>query len=248
MAQEIKFNHFGIPYVVEFANVTFRPSCAFKRSQTTPLLPTLSRTDSCSTNETYRSSPPAHSFFSSRSRSSSRSHTLHRRRSSSPTESLSSWCSIPPYEPPREPEPPNSETAPQGRGLYIQFSSSFPTSEPPPSYFSRPEPIRSKHAVSRLRQTIASAVRDAGMESPSAVEKQNLLDTKDTSRPTQQKSSKSLFKGTYGQVMSALKDAGLMITPCTEAGFEEATRLGALFVVGPNEDGGVELTKLTLWG
>jgi len=86
------------------------------------------------------------------------------------------------------------------------------------------------------------------MESPTATEKRDLLDNKDASGPTLQKTSKSLFRGTYGQVMSALKDAGLMMTPCTEAGLEDATRLGALFVVGPNEYGGVELTKLTLWG
>lgn len=86
------------------------------------------------------------------------------------------------------------------------------------------------------------------MESPTATDKQNPLDGQDASEPVQQKSSKSLFRGTYGQVMSALKDAGLMMTPCTEAGFEDATRLGALFVAGPNEHGGVALTKLTLWG
>jgi hypothetical protein len=59
------------------------------------------------------------------------------------------------------------------------------------------------------------------MESPTATDKQNPLDSKDASVPTQQNTSKSLFRGTYGQVMSALKDAGLMTTPCTEAGFED---------------------------
>jgi hypothetical protein len=167
-----------------------------------------------------RAPSPAQSFLSSRSRSSSRSYTP-RRRSSSPTESLSSWCYIPPYEPSQTPEVSPSEIAKPGRGLYIQFANSFPTSEAPPSYSSRPEPIRRKSTITRLRRTITTAVQDAGMESPTATDKQNPLDSKDLSQSTQRRSSKSLFRGTYGQVMSALKDAGLMITPCTEAGFEE---------------------------
>ena len=180
--------------------------------------------DSYSTNEIHSSSPPAHSFFSSRSRSSSRSHTPYRRRSPSPTESLSSWCSIPPYEPYEALESTRSEIEKRDRGLYIQFASSFSTAEPPPSYYSGHEPIRNKSAICRLRRAIANAVQDAGMESPRAVEKQNPLDSNDVSgSPTQQKSSKSLYRGTYGQVMSALKDAGLMATPCTEAGFEDGT-------------------------
>lgn len=66
------------------------------------------------------------------------------------------------------------------------------------------------------------AVKDAGMESPDT-EKRNPMDQDAPSLP-QEKSSKSLFRGTYGQVMSALKDAGLMTTPCAEAGFENGMR------------------------
>jgi hypothetical protein len=179
--------------------------------------------DSCSTNETHASSQPVRSFSSSRSRSSSCSHTSPRRRSPSPTESLTSWCTIPPYEPSPAPEAPYAGITKQGRGLYIQFSSSFSTSEPPPSYYSRPEPMRSKSAICRLKRTIATAVQDAGMESPTVVKKQDAFDSDDTSGLPQQNSSKSLFRGTYGQVMSALKDAGLMTTPCTEAGLEDGT-------------------------
>lgn len=254
MTQEIRFNHFGIPYIVEFANVSFRPHGTFTRSHTTPVLPTLSRMDSYSTSETSVSVPgrslPSHAS-SLRSRSSSRSHAR-RRRSPSPAESLSSWCSIPPYEPPQTPEAPIPGVEKLGRGLYIQFSSSVPTCEAPPSYSPQPERVRDsmrkKSAIARLRRTIANAVQDAGMESPTATEKQDLLDNNDALGPIQHKTSKSLYRGTYGQVMSALKDAGLMTTPCTELGFEGATRLGALFVAGPNDDGGLEMTKLTLWG
>ena len=181
--------------------------------------------DSCSTSGT-SVSLPAHSFPSLPSRSCSRSSSrsyIPRRRSSSPAESLSSWCSIPPYEPPRTPELPHSADAKPGRGLYIQFSTSTPTCEALPSYSPRPEPMRSKSAITRLRRTIAGAVQDAGMESPTATEKQNPLDNKDASGSPQHKTTKSLYRGTYGQVMSALKDAGLMTTPCTEAGFEGGT-------------------------
>jgi hypothetical protein len=92
-------------------------------------------------------------------------------------------------------------------------------------------------------------VKDAGMESPAAAEKENPMDFQDSSAsPQRKKTSKSLFRGTYGQVMSALKDAGLITTPCKEGGIDSATRLGALFVSTSNEDGSVEFNKLTLWG
>ena len=122
------------------------------------------------------------------------------------------------------PEAPISGVEKLGRGLYIQFSSSVPTCEAPPSYSPQPErardSMRKKSAIARLRRTIANAVQDAGMESPTATEKQDLLDNNDALGPIQHKTSKSLYRGTYGQVMSALKDAGLMTTPCTELGFE----------------------------
>jgi hypothetical protein len=182
--------------------------------------------DSYSTSETSASTParslPSHTL-SLRSRSSSRSYTR-RRRSPSPAESLSSWCSIPPYEPPQVPEAPISGVEKLGRGLYIQFSSSVPTCEAPPSYSPQPErvrePRRKRSAIARLRRTIANAVQDAGMESPTIAEKQDPPDNNDGSGPNQHKTSKSLYRGTYGQVMSALKDAGLMMTPCTALGFE----------------------------
>jgi len=249
MAQEIRFNHFGVPYIVEFANVSFRPTIPLKKSSAT-FIPTLTKMDSYSTNAT-RASSPAPSFPSSRSRSSSRSFKPRRKRTPSPTESITSWCTVPPYDPPydppKAPEPPQSDSPTKGRGLYIQFSL-FSTSDDPPSYTPRPQPNTSRSYIPRLRRAIANAVKDAGMESPAAAEKENPMDFQDPPAPPQRKTSKSLFRGTYGQVMSALKDAGLTTTPCTEAGFETATRLGALFVSNSSEDGSVEFTKLTLWG
>jgi hypothetical protein len=256
VAQEIKFNHFGVPYIVEFANVSFRPNVkTLKKSNTPsstfiPTLPATKKTDRYSADAARVS--PAQSSLSTRSRSSSRSLTLRRaKRSPSPTESITSWCDVPPYEPPQAQAPvaPIEPDIPKGgRGLYIQFSS-FPTSDDPPSYTPRPQPNTSRSYIPRLRRAIANAVTDAGMmESPPAAEKENPMDVQDSSTPPQRKTSKCLFRGTYGQVMSALKDAGLITTPCKEGGIETATRLGVLFVTTSNEDGGVEITKLTLWG
>ncbi|KAI0783303.1 hypothetical protein C8Q75DRAFT_810890 [Abortiporus biennis] len=61
------------------------------------------------------------------------------------------------------------------------------------------------------------------------------------------KAEGTLFRGTYGQVMTALNAAGLVTTPCKESGLEVARRLGVLFVASHNEHGALELKKLTLW-
>lgn len=206
---------------VEFANVSFRPTTPLKESSAT-FIPTLTKMDSYSTNAT-RASSPSHSIPSSRSRSSSRSFKQLRKRTPSPTESITSWYAVPaydpPYDPPKAPEPPQSDTPKEGRGLYIQFSS-FRASDAPPSYTPRPQPNTSRSYIPRLRRAIANAVKDAGMESPAAAEKDNPMDFQDSSIPPPRKTSKSLFRGTYGQVMAALKDAGLTTAPYVEGEFE----------------------------
>lgn len=95
-----------------------------------------------------------------------------------------------------------------------------PTSEAPPSYEAKPKPVTSRGAILRLRRAIAAAVQESGMESPKA-EKTDPIADPESPGVGVQKSTKSLFRGTYGQVMSALKEAGLMTTPCPEDGFEE---------------------------
>lgn len=116
----------------------------------------------------------------------------------------------------------------------------------------------SDRRLARLRWAIATAVTRAGMTTP-ATEDSNPMDAASSAgssdghgsaRSTASTASKqSLFKGTYGQVKEALKNAGLIATPCPETGFENATRLGALFVANSKTSGdGLQLTKLTLWG
>lgn len=83
------------------------------------------------------------------------------------------------------------------------------------------------------------------MDTPSALEEQ----TDVSMNVTDYRSRDTLFRGTYGQVMVALKAAGLVATPCMEGDFAGATRLGALFVARrSSEERNVQLRKLTLWG
>lgn len=127
-------------------------------------------------------------------------------------------------------------------GLYIQFATS--SCRPCASSRSR---------LASLQKTITSAVIEAGMDTPSALEEPD------------HRGRDSLFRGTYGQVMVALKAAGLVATPCMEGEFAGgmyppnsyfppshsslATRLGALFVAHrTSEARSVQLRKLTLWG
>ncbi|KAI8990615.1 hypothetical protein BD414DRAFT_413540, partial [Trametes punicea] len=215
MAPEIRFNALGIPYLVEFANITFR------------------------------SPPPSRS----NSRASSRS-LASRREPEAPQPSLRSLAS---------PATASSETlaGPRGEreleptedsGLYIRFASQL--SQPPSKL--------SASRIARLKYRIARAVMAAGMDTSPSAELGDPMDDNARSRVSissirsEDVETKgmpgSLFRGTYGQVMTALRAAGLVAVSCKESGVQEATRLGALFVARPNERGGVEFTKLTLWG
>ncbi|TFY53852.1 hypothetical protein EVJ58_g9207, partial [Rhodofomes roseus] len=137
----------------------------------------------------------------------------------------------------------------EGEGLFIQFAT-------------QRRGMRQKLSNTRLwclKQRIAKAVLAAGMEGSPEMEKANPMDVptlsrlsfgsirSDVSVPVPEGAPGSLFRGTYGQVMTALQAAGLVTTPCKESGFDEATRLGALFVANRKEDSKVEFTKLTLW-
>jgi len=99
-----------------------------------------------------------------------------------------------------------------------------------------------------LQKTITSAVVEAGMDTPYALEEHIDHHHPSTTTPDY-RGPDSLFRGTYGQVMVALKAAGLVATPCMEGEFAGATRLGALFVAHQtSESRSVQLRKLTLWG
>ena len=119
----------------------------------------------------------------------------------------SSWIVIPSHNEPKPlpPPPHTSSTEPNVpvAGLFIQFRAH---SEEPESH--------PKRRLLRLQKTIGSAVLAAGMETPSTgTDPTNL-------RPQAMKDScpAALFRGTYGQMTTALENAGLSATPCHGCG------------------------------
>ncbi|KAI0714924.1 hypothetical protein C8Q76DRAFT_795736 [Earliella scabrosa] len=288
MAPEIRFNAFGIPYLVEFANVTFR---------------SRSRTGSVSTSATtsashYTSNASSASHYTS-SASSLASSSLHRPsyerqpslRHLRPTPSVatfdSDWtfctgssetlAALPTVKGAGTSKQPGSKYAPSspflsptskplpeitiereietdGEGLLIRFASAL---QPHPHAQPMPERRLSRTRLARLKYRIAKAVLAAGMDSSPGAELANPFEGGDVGRASfssirseeveTRGMPSSLFRGTYGQVMSALTAAGLTAAPCKESGVQHATRLGALFVARQNPYGGVEFTKLTLW-
>ena len=87
----------------------------------------------------------------------------------------------------------------------------------------------SSRRLAKLRSAIEDAVTNAGMLKPAVDETGSntgeLALGGDTARSRndaarKDTSKKALFKGTYGQVKDALKEAGLVTIPCSENGFE----------------------------
>ncbi|KAI9057756.1 hypothetical protein FKP32DRAFT_1681239 [Trametes sanguinea] len=242
MSPEVRFNALGIPYVVEFANVTFRaPSRSSSRASSRSVVPRREAD--------LPPLPPSRPLALRREVSSSRS-TLNLRPAPSRSTLNSDWtlAATASSETLACREPEKAIDTNEDHGLYIRFASQL--SQPPSKL--------SQSRIARLKYRIAKAVMAAGMDtSPSA----ELGDPMDESAHCRASISSirsedvetrgmpgSLFRGTYGQVMTALRAAGLTTVACKESGVQEATRLGALFVARPNERGGVEFTKLTLWG
>ncbi|EED82758.1 predicted protein [Postia placenta Mad-698-R] len=207
MAPEIRFNTWGIPYLVEFGNVGFRP-------RPRPVSPALSLNPSYTT-------------------CGSTATLLNTVGSSATASSETLQCL--------------EGDSDESKGLYIRFA----------SHRYRPPHKLSNSRLLRLKHRIAKAVMAAGMDSSPAGEKEDPIRVHQLSRASYgsiqstdslpEQGSGSLFRGTYGQVMSALQSVGLVTTPCKESGVDEATRLGALFVANHTEDGIIEFTKLTLW-
>ncbi|KAG0700670.1 hypothetical protein DFH29DRAFT_807270 [Suillus ampliporus] len=211
MSQQIHWTSFGIPYVVEFNNVSFAPRRTASPSQDT--LASLSSPEGSSISEQSRL---AYSCPSAASSTSSFCHISHRMLDS------------------------KLETQAEGihmDGLHIQFAT--------PPYDPR---ASSRSRLVRLQKTITRAVVEAGMDSPSGLE-DHMDDCGPSTKAPDCHSRDTLFRGTYGQVMVALKAAGLVATPCVEGEFAGATRLGALFVAHRSSEArSVQLRKLTLWG
>jgi hypothetical protein len=118
-------------------------------------------------------------------------------------------------------------------GLYIQFPTS-PTVPEIPSEVPLPPSIEpeiegmsqvdfektTRLRLHRLSRAISKAVLAAGMEAPPRPTKFDAEESVDSKPgdPRLVRSRQGLFKGTYGQVRSAFRAAGLVTTPCGEDG------------------------------
>lgn len=170
MPTEIKFSNFGIPYLVEFANISIRSGSRKKneaaKNKKLPLPPV--RCPTCG-------------------------HL------------------------PQQPQPAEDGVITHPGGLYIRHGSDSSVAT---------RKISERRLV-RLRTTIEEAVTKAGMVRPSSDDSNASVDSHssaETAHSTSTDSSKkALFRGTYGQVKQAFKDAGLTSTPCAENGFENGT-------------------------
>ncbi|KAI0033985.1 hypothetical protein K488DRAFT_69478 [Vararia minispora EC-137] len=109
---------------------------------------------------------------------------------------------------------------------------------------SRPKGRDAAARLRRLTRTIADAVAAAGMIGPPK-RVQGRADMYAESGPNPEK---SLFRGTYGQVRSALHDAGLAVRKCDEQGFDGACRVGTLFVANRDYFDNLIFTKVVLYG
>ncbi|KAG2155506.1 hypothetical protein DEU56DRAFT_906698 [Suillus clintonianus] len=281
MSQQIHWTSFGVPYVVEFNNVSFVPRRTASPAQHTlasfpspeasasaseKSLPyscpsaTSSTSSFCHISQCMLESPHQTRSSISRLASLSRSTTSLRSASSffkrkhqkshagtrkpcstsqkASNNPIDTWCFIPPHVPkPLPPVPQQEVEGVHAEGLHIQFAT--------PPYDSR---TSSRSRLVRLQKTITSAVVEAGMDTPSKPEEQ-MDDCSPSTTAPDHRNHDALFRGTYGQVMVALKAAGLVATPCMEGDFAGATRLGALFVAHrSSEERSVQLRKLTLWG
>ncbi|KAF8445664.1 hypothetical protein L210DRAFT_3391724 [Boletus edulis BED1] len=219
---EIKFTSFGVPYILEFENVSFVPE---KR----PTSPSSSTSSFCHI-DTPPPPPPRVPFFSLPSPSSLFKRNSRRTVPHEPCANSESTKPLPP--------PPQSDVS-EARGIYIRF----------PPGCSQPQMTRKERLV-HLQQTISAAVLDAGMSrSPANKTRPDEHSNGSTVRGNRGYTTpNALFCGTYGQMIAALEGAGLSATPCTGENLSGYTRLGALFVARNDGASGVQLRKITLWG
>ncbi|KAI0660692.1 hypothetical protein C8Q70DRAFT_1044579 [Cubamyces menziesii] len=261
MAPEIRFNALGIPYLVEFANVTFRPpSRSNSRSSSRSFSirrdadgPRPSRSIASMRQAEPPARPAGHRPFTIRDRrDTSESRPSLSLRPTASRSTLNSDRTLAATASSETLAGPNTgfDTT-EDHGLYIRLASQLAQ---PPSKLS-------DERIARLKYRIAKAVMAAGMDTSTSAEAGDPMAATagDGAQARASISSihsedvatrgmpGSLFRGTYGQVMTALKAAGLATVPCKESGVHNATRLGALFVARPTAEGGVEFMKLTLW-
>ncbi|KAI9570323.1 hypothetical protein HD554DRAFT_2085442 [Boletus coccyginus] len=234
MAREIKFTSFGIPYILEFENVSFAPERPRKTDSISPS-PSSSTSSFCYIDSDSPPPPQRRPSFALRSASS-----IFKRRSSrrSPTRHNipSGTCASEGTKP--LPPPPQSDIS-EPHGIYIQL----------PAERIRPQMTRKERLV-QLQQAISVAVLDAGMSrSPGNTTHPDKHSNGNAVHGRQRyRTPDALFCGTYGQMMAALEGAGLSATPYPRTDLPGYTRLGALFVARNDGASGVQLRKITLWG
>ena len=192
MPSDIKFNSFGIPYLVEFANLSLRKKGdKLKRSK--------------SNKERPGSEPPKPppKTPSAPARCPTCGHTR-------------SHLAPPPPRFSESPAPKQQVKPPRPGGLYIRFESSSGLAT---TKLSSRRLAKLRTAIEEA-VTNAGMMRPSPDETGSAadVTLDDTMRSRETSRSDTSK--KALFKGTYGQVKQALKAAGLVATPCSENGFE----------------------------
>ncbi|EMD32658.1 hypothetical protein CERSUDRAFT_126744, partial [Gelatoporia subvermispora B] len=202
MAPELRFNSFGVPYLVEFANVSFRSRSSSPSGSSTSKL-SLGSSSKLSSESSYSlaacgSRPPS----LKRAPSVRTQNTLATASSETLTNHADDDCDT--------------------NGLFIQFKS---------SHHHSPQKL-SPNRLLRLKRRIARAVVAAGMDSSPATEwaspeyrttpvrfsRWSVASTESVQPPPM---TGSLFRGTYGQVMMALQAAGLETVPCKESGLGE---------------------------
>lgn len=184
MPAEIKFTNLGIPYLVEFANISIRSSKSAFGKKLDKALEKNNR------NKKKLPPPPVRC----------------------PT------CGHLPDHPTRSADDDVSAKGPRPGGLYIRFASRINL---PPTRIS-------DRRLVKLRGMIEEAVTRAGMvrppeETSESVDSHSSVGSETQRSTASDSSKKALFKGTYGQVKQALKEAGLIATPCPEEGVEHGT-------------------------
>ncbi|OCH89535.1 hypothetical protein OBBRIDRAFT_658493 [Obba rivulosa] len=218
MAPEIRFNSYGVPYLVEFSHLSFRSRSSSRCGSS------KSSSESSSSSLVASGSKPP----SFKREPSVRTHNTLGTASS---ETLANHV----------------EEDYDTNGLYIQFQSPYYQSphKLSPNRILRLK-RRIARAVVAAGMDSSPATEWANPEyrtAPNRFSRWSVASTDSVQPPM----PGSLFRGTYGQVMVALQAAGLETTPCKESGLDEATYLGALFVAKHTEHGTLEFNKLTLW-
>lgn len=176
MAPQVKFTSFGIPFIVEFANVTFRRT---KRKSAVP--PPLPPKDHAPRVSHRRISIDSDWTFASTASSATLYPTVDHHQS-------------------------------EGQALYIRFASEGLNAP-------MPGPLLSQQRLEQLKRRLRRAVLAAGMDpSPGTVSKDGKVSPADEPRARiKSTGTGALYRGTYGQVEQAIREAGLSARRCDES-------------------------------